>query len=85
MAITGRPRPLPECRGCGDPMKRAAHTAQGGKCSTCMTPADRMAAEHRRQHLARLAADSTSPQRKAQSRIDALAAKRQARLMEHAR
>lgn len=80
MAITGRPRPLPECRDCGDPMKRAVHADQLGKCSACMTPMDRMQAEHRRQHLARLAREgSGATTRRVASRIDELARKRQER------
>jgi len=28
-------RPPPECAGCERPMRRRAHTAQGGYCRTC--------------------------------------------------
>lgn len=80
MAIRGLPRPLPECKGCGDPMARATHADQLGKCSDCQTPADRMAAEHRRQHLRRLASDSTgATNQRVDNRIASLAAKRQQR------
>ena len=43
-AATPRPRPvrrvtapvgLPECSGCGDPMRRPVWAAQGGRCSAC--------------------------------------------------
>jgi len=78
MAITGRPRPLPECSCCEVPLRREVHADQLGKCSDCMTPADRMAAEHRRQHLARIRREGVAATTKrVDSRISRLAAKRQ--------
>lgn len=83
MAIRGLPRPLPECKECGDPMRRPQWTATNGYCSKpdCLTPARAMAAAHKRAHMARLAADSTTVNRRVQARIDELAAKRQARTL----
>lgn len=81
MAIRDLSRPLPECSNpeCGAPMSRAAHADQMGKCSDCQTPADRMACEHRRQHLARLRHEgSRSTGRRVDDRIARLATKRQA-------
>lgn len=81
MAITGRPRPLPECKECGDPVRRHQWFETGGYCSgpECLTPARAMAAAHRRKQLYRLATDSTTVNRNADDRIAKLAAKRQSR------
>lgn len=78
MAIKGLPRALPECSDCKDPVRRPTWTANGGKCSGCMTPADRMRAEQRRLHLAKLAADQYR-RPSVEARIDELAARRAAR------
>lgn len=82
MAIKGLPRPLPECKECGDPVRRQLHQETGGYCRKpdCLTPARAMAAEHRRQHLRRLAAEGPgATSRRADARIAALAARRQDR------
>lgn len=81
MAITGRPRPLPECKECHGPVRRHQWIETGGYCSgpECLTPARAMAATHRREHLRRLAVDSTTPRQRTDARIAALAAKRQSR------
>ncbi len=82
MAIKGLPRPLPECKECGDPVRRDVWAATSGYCRKpdCLTPARAMAAEHRRQHLARLSRETTSTtQKRVDDRIATLAAKRQSR------
>lgn len=82
MAIRGLPRPLPECKECGDPVRRQLHMETGGYCRKpdCLTPARAMAAEHRRQHLRRLQAESSrATSRRVDARIADLAARRQAR------
>lgn len=82
MAIRGLPRPLPECKECGDPVRRQTWTETGGYCRKpdCLTPARAMAAAHRREHLARLARETTSSvNRRVDARIADLAAKRQER------
>ena len=43
MTITGRPRPLPECRRCSAPLPRTVWRART-VCADCATPAERMAA-----------------------------------------
>lgn len=82
MAITGRPRPLPECKGCGAPTKRDRWMLTGGKCSECCTTTEILAAGQRERRVAKLAEGSTTlaaAERKAQTRIEALAARRAAR------
>ncbi len=79
MAITGRPRPLPECKGCGDPVRRNTWFENDGKCGRCATPADRMRDQHKRARRLRLASGETTKQRTTDDRIAALSAKRAAR------
>lgn len=75
MAITGRPRPLPECRKCRDPLPRdVARTRL--VCASCATPAERMRATHVAAHLAKLPHTS---RRETDARIERLAARRAAR------
>lgn len=71
--ISGLPRPLPECGGCGDPMARAAFVESGGKCTGCLTLAETLQRVHNRRRLAQV---TEAAGRRAQARIDALAAKR---------
>lgn len=76
MAITGLPRPLPECKRCPAPVRRHVALLTGGICRACLTPAEVIAAEHRRHDLIRLAKATGSPRAGADARIAALAAKR---------
>lgn len=78
MAIRGLPRPLPECSGCKDPVRRPTWQENDGKCNGCATPADRMRAAHKRAAKARLAAGSTTGRgmKATDDRIAKLAAKR---------
>lgn len=75
MSIWGRPNPLPECThpDCGLPMRREDWVASGGKCSEHLSVAETLARVHNRHQLVRVAAEAD---RRAQRRIDALAAKR---------
>lgn len=74
-AVTGLPRPLPECTDCGAPMPRHVWVTRR-RCADCATVAEQLAAAHTRAELDRVAALTT---RRAQDRIEALAAKRAAR------
>lgn len=75
MTVTGRPRPLPECRECRDPLPRdVARTRR--VCASCATPAERMRATHIAAHLAKLPRTS---RRDTDARIERLAARRAAR------
>ena len=74
MAVSGLPRPLPECTGCGDPLPRAVWRIRR-KCRGCATPAELMAAQHRATHFDRTAETTT---RRVNARIERLAAKRAA-------
>ena len=76
MAITGRPRPLPECSECKAPTRRQVWTLNGRKCNGCATPADRMRAEHQRQARLRAAQGNGRGSRSTDERIAKLAAKR---------
>lgn len=75
MTITGRPRPLPECRRCSAPMPRAVWRTRKS-CADCATPAERMAAAMTAHELERAHQATT---RAVDARIEALAAKRAAR------
>lgn len=81
MTIRGLPRPLPECSRCQTPVRRARASLTRGICSSCLTPAEAMAARHREIHAAKLGDGETSlrGRRKTDARIDQLAAKRQER------
>ena len=76
MAITGLPRTLPECSGCGDPVRRPTWTENDGKCNGCATPADRMRAQHKRMARMRAAQGNGRGSRSTDERIARLAAKR---------
>lgn len=75
MTITGRPRPLPECRRCNAPMPRRVWATRR-VCSDCATPAERMAAAMTAADLRRTQEATTA---RVNARIDELAAKRAAR------
>jgi hypothetical protein len=80
VAISGKPRPLPECKGeCGLPTVRHVWLANDGKCNSCATPEDRMRAEHRRQRRLRAAAGNGTARGRVEQRINELAAKRTGR------
>ena len=75
MAITGRPRPLPECRRCRAPMPRQVWRTRK-VCAGCATPAERMAAVMTATDLQRATQATTT---RVDARIEALAARRAAR------
>lgn len=75
MTVTGLPRPLPECSGCGDPLPRAVWRTRR-RCAGCATPAERMAAAMTRSELERVTEATTAH---VNARIERLAAKRAAR------
>lgn len=76
MAIRGLPRPLPECSGCGVPVRRPTWQENDGKGNCCATPADRMRAQHKRAARLRAAQGNGHGGRTVDQRIAALAAKR---------
>lgn len=77
MAITGLPRPLPECSRCHAPIRRQRVAVAGRLCQGCQTPAEAMAERHRVEQLQRLAREGTaSTGARVDARIAALAAKR---------
>jgi hypothetical protein len=56
--IVDRPRPLPECALCGNPVKRRAHRANGGMCTPCRAVYD---AAHADQQQLPLITDPPAP------------------------
>lgn len=77
MAISGLPRPLPECTRCGNPIRRQRVAVAGRICQGCQTPAEAMAERHRVEELRRLAVDGPARvSARVDARIAALAAKR---------
>lgn len=81
MTITGRPRPLPECRRCAAPMPRRVWATRR-VCAACATPAERMAAAMTRAELERIQQATTA---RVDARIERLAARRAARAVGGAR
>lgn len=75
MTVTGLPRPLPECAGCGAPLPRPVWRTRR-RCADCATPAEMMLAAHTRAELHRASAATTF---RVDARIERLAAKRAAR------
>lgn len=73
--MTGLPRPLPECAGCGAPLPRSVWRTRR-RCTACASPAELMSAVHRAAELERAQAATTA---RVDTRIEALAAKRAGR------
>lgn len=70
--ISGLPRTLPECTGCGAPLPLAVWRTRR-RCLGCASPAERMAAVMTVAELERLTAATTA---RVNARIDRLASKR---------
>jgi hypothetical protein len=76
VTIDYQTRPLPECVGCGTPMRRHRWAVTRGRCARCSTAGEAIRTGHRAARLAKLTETAAAA---TEDRITRLAAKRAGR------